>query len=62
MRIFESSLSDYIARAFEARGGSDYEDFYVISRESVEEQIANAEVFYRTIEKYLEERMKTLSC
>lgn len=32
---------------------SDYDDFYAISKEDVEEQIANAEKFYEAVQGYL---------
>ena len=55
--IFPTEMSDMIGDAFEARGGSDYDDFYVISKERVEQQIADAEKFYQTIEEYLIDRI-----
>lgn len=39
--------------SMEARGGSDYNDFYVISKSEVEEQIDNAETFLSRIKEYL---------
>ena len=35
------------------RNDSDYEDFYVLSKESVDEQIKNAAEFIAEIEKYI---------
>ena len=52
-RVFDSSLSDIIKESFEIRNDSDYDDFFVISKEDVEKQIENAELFYNTIKKYL---------
>lgn len=43
--IFDIELSDIISSAFDVRSNSDYDDFYVISKEEVEEQIANAMKF-----------------
>ena len=37
----------------EIRQGSDYDDFYLISKEEVEEQLHNAEQFVRIVETYL---------
>lgn len=45
-----------IGEAFDIRNDSDYDDYYVISKEDVEEQIENAEKFYRAVEKYLREK------
>ena len=52
-RVFDSKLSDIIADAFEIRNDSDYNDFFVISKEDVEQQIQNAELFYNTVKNYL---------
>lgn len=54
--IFDVELSDMIGEAFDIRNDSDYDDYYVISKEDVEEQIENAEKFYRAVEKYLREK------
>lgn len=51
--IFETKLSDIIQDAFEIRTDCDYEDFYVVSKEDVEQQIHNAEFFVNRIEEYL---------
>lgn len=51
--IFDIELSDIIKEAFDIRSDSDYDDYYILSKEDVEEQIENAEKFYFAIEKYL---------
>ena len=51
--IFETKLSDIIQDAFEIRTDCDYEDFYVVAKEDVEQQIQNAEYFVNRIEEYL---------
>lgn len=51
--IFDVELSDFISMAFEIRSDSDYDDFYAISKEDVEEQIANAEKFCEAVQGYL---------
>ncbi|MCM1181878.1 MAG: HEPN domain-containing protein [Roseburia sp.] len=51
--IFDVELSDIISEAFDIRSDSDYDDYYVLSREDVKEQIENAEKFYQATEKYL---------
>lgn len=51
--IFDVELSDIIGEAFNIRNDSDYDDYYVISKEEVNEQIENAKKFYHAIEKYL---------
>ena len=46
-------MSDIISEAFDMRGNSDYDDFYVISKEKVKEQIENAEYFYNQVSNYI---------
>lgn len=50
---FDIEFSDVIREAFDIRSDSDYDDYYVLSKEEVEEQIENAERFYHVIEEYL---------
>lgn len=51
--IFDTELSDLIKEAFDIRSDSDYDDYYLISREEVLEQIGHAELFYRKTKEYL---------
>lgn len=46
-------LSPMIEALVEIRQGSDYDDFYVISKEEVYEQLQNAKIFISEVEKYL---------
>jgi uncharacterized protein (UPF0332 family) len=39
---------------------SDYEDFYLISKEDVIAQVENAKTFLEAVEKYVGERIKHL--
>lgn len=52
--IFPVEMSDYIKIAFEKRGASDYEDFYVISKAEVTEQVENARIFLDAVTQYLD--------
>lgn len=54
--IFEVELSDIIKEAFDIRSDSDYDDYYVLSKKEVEEQIENAKMFFGVIKKYLERK------
>jgi uncharacterized protein (UPF0332 family) len=54
--IIETEYSDIIREAFDYRSDSDYDDFYIISKEEVTEQIENARKFYARISQYLEEK------
>jgi uncharacterized protein (UPF0332 family) len=51
--VFPVELSDIIRDAFNIRGKSDYEDFFVISKEDVVQQIENARVFLEAVEAYI---------
>lgn len=37
----------------ETRQGSDYDDFYIVSKEEVEEQLENSKKFILEVEKFL---------
>ena len=51
--IFDKRLSDIITTLFRLRGKSDYDDFYIVAKADVMEQIANAEYFFRQVKTYL---------
>jgi uncharacterized protein (UPF0332 family) len=51
--IFGKQLSDILTDAFEIRNESDYDDFFVIAKEDVAQQINDAKFFLSEIEKYL---------
>ena len=51
--LLPKELSPIIEALVEIRQGSDYDDFYLISKEEVEEQLHNAEQFGRIVETYL---------
>lgn len=53
--IFQSELSQIISSLFEIRSDSDYDDFFVISKDEVNEQIQNAEQFLTSVRLYLAE-------
>ena len=46
-------LSPTIDSLVEIRQGSDYDDFYIVSKEDVCEQLENAKIFISTVETYL---------
>ena len=52
--IFEKRFSDIVKSAFSLRQESDYEDFYVISKEEVIDQVDEAEVFLKEIRQYID--------
>ena len=54
--IFDIELSDIIKEAFDIRSDSDYDDYFVISKQEVKQQIENAEFFYTRIIEYLDDK------
>ncbi len=54
--IFDKVFSQIVGDAFEIRSDSDYDDYVIIDKSEVDEQVKNAEVFCDTVKKYLEER------
>lgn len=52
---FSKEYSRILMGAEKIRTKSDYNDFYIASREDAEEQIRNAEIFINAMEKYIEE-------
>jgi len=55
--IFDKELSSIIKNAQKIRIESDYEDFYIVSSETVREQIEKADKFYKEVKKYLETQL-----
>ena len=53
-RIFREELSEIIHAQSEYRTSSDYDDFFIISKAEVVEQIENAEIFLSEISAYLQ--------
>ena len=51
--LLDRNLSAIITQAFEVRNASDYDDFYIVAKEDVDQQIDNAIQFMRTIGNYL---------
>ena len=58
-KIFDNRFSDIIFNAFEVRNESDYEDFYIVSKNDAETQILNATEFIDEIEKYINLQKQT---
>lgn len=55
--LLPKELSPVIDALVEIRQGSDYDDFYVVSKVEVEEQLENAKVFIIEVEKFLRTKM-----
>jgi len=54
--LLPKELSPIIDGLVEARQGSDYDDFYIISKEEVEEQLENSILFIKVIEEFLKKQ------
>lgn len=54
--ILPKELSFVIDSLVEIRQGSDYDDFYLISKEEIAEQYCNAVEFVKTVETFLSEK------
>lgn len=55
--VFDISFSRIIGEAFDLGGECDYEDFYLVTKQEVEEQIQNASVFLKAVEEYMDEKI-----
>lgn len=54
--VFPREIGKKISRAEEIRHASDYDDFYIATREKSQEQIETAEELIEIIEKYCESK------
>lgn len=52
--VFPRSLGRRIAEAEEIRHASDYDDFYIATKEESEEQIATADELIKQVERYVQ--------
>ena len=51
--IFDAELSKIISILSDSRNDSDYDDFFIVSKEEVTEQIKDAELFLEKIKEYV---------
>ncbi len=54
--VFDIEFSDIIKESFDLRSDSDYDDFFVVSKQDVEEQIENAQKFFNVVNSYIEKQ------
>ena len=59
--VFTSDISDIIKTAFKVRNNSDYQDYYLISKDEVAEQLENAKTFLTAVEEYLAPKLQNVS-
>jgi uncharacterized protein (UPF0332 family) len=57
--VFSTELSRIIDSLKDVRQSSDYDDFYLISKEEIAEQVEDAGLFVNAVSGYLAERYKT---
>lgn len=53
--IFDKKYSKYLQQAFQIRNSSDYDDFFIVSRQDAEEQYESAKEIVAVIEEYIKE-------
>jgi len=51
--LFEEKHSDIIGKASVIRNKSDYEDFYIATKDEAQEQANNAKTFYEAVADYI---------
>lgn len=56
--IFPREIGRKIGEAEEIRHASDYDDFYIASREESERQVAVAEEFIQLVEEYCKKQVQ----
>ena len=56
--VFPTEFSEIIKNAFEVRTDSDYQEFYIVSKEKVTAQIENAKTFLEAVEKYINAKIQ----
>jgi len=59
--VFPVLFSDIVAKAFKVRNDSDYQDFYVISKDDVAVQIENAKTFLTAVEEYVNAKCREVN-
>ncbi len=54
--VFSREMSDIISNLFDIRTGSDYDDFFIIAKDDVEKQVADAGTFVENVKNYLDKK------
>lgn len=54
---FDVKFATLIAMAFKVRNKSDYDDFYVISKEEVKQQLIETDSFIRRVEEHIKDHV-----
>ena len=53
--IFPREMGKRLGRLKQERENSDYDDFYIASRQETHEQVKNAQIFYEIVKDYLQQ-------
>ena len=53
-RIFDVKLSDILSDLLQIRTDSDYDDYYEVTRDELEQRIGSADTFHNEVKAYLE--------
>ncbi|MCD8225214.1 MAG: HEPN domain-containing protein [Clostridiales bacterium] len=56
--IFDKEYSKILREAFDVRADVDYDDYYVISKDKVEQQISHAQFFVEGVTQYIKKTME----
>lgn len=56
--LIETKFSDIIGNASDIRTASDYDDFYIATKEEAQELIGNAIEFYHAVEVYVSKHLQ----
>jgi uncharacterized protein (UPF0332 family) len=51
--LFDEKFSDIVGKASVIRAKSDYEDFYIATKDEAQEQAGNAKMFYEAVADYI---------
>jgi uncharacterized protein (UPF0332 family) len=54
--IFDREMSEIIRSLFDLRTDSDYDDFFILSKEDVTEQVDNAGLFLERVKRFLKDK------
>ena len=54
-KVFNRQCSDIVSSSSLIRNKSDYDDFYIASRQETYEQVENAQIFFEMVKDYLQQ-------
>ena len=58
---FSASFSDTIKDAFDLRTDSDYQDFYTVSKDDVQQQLENAKELMQAVQEFLDKSLEAIT-